>query len=99
MGLPGAGRGFTSEAKRRRGAVRSFGTRGSFILFTLCSQQCYQHALRRDPDCAPAMRALKKLRAVTGGKERGEEVPWFLVTRAPTCLLACGRTGIDLVPS
>ncbi|GAB4814815.1 hypothetical protein N2152v2_001861 [Parachlorella kessleri] len=35
------------------------------------AQQCYQHALRRDPDCAPAMRALKKLRAVTGGKERG----------------------------
>lgn len=34
-------------------------------------QQCFQHALRRDPDCSAAQRALKRLRAVTGGKERG----------------------------
>lgn len=35
------------------------------------AQQLYQQALRRDPDCVPAQRGLKRLRAVAGGKERG----------------------------
>ncbi|KAL4856376.1 DnaJ subfamily C member 7 [Chlorella vulgaris] len=35
------------------------------------AQQLFQQALRRDPDCVPAQRGLKRLRAVTGGKERG----------------------------
>ncbi|PRW61266.1 DNAJ heat shock N-terminal domain-containing [Chlorella sorokiniana] len=37
------------------------------------AQQLYQQALRRDPDCLPAQRGLKRLRSVLAGKERGNE--------------------------
>ncbi len=77
-----------SSDRTATGAPCAACTRRASLSCPLCSQQCYQHALRRDPDCAPAMRALKKLRAVTGGKERGEEVPCSSFVGA--CLLACG---------